>query len=183
MNESFQRFINWVKRSPFLFICILLSVGLSIANYFLWKRQQELNAQHEEVRRNGENMFSALSSHARLTSELATVDDALKQIDDNLIVETDLAENLGYFYQIETLSRVRLTQLNQLSSQPVDESPYKSIPFSMRATGSYPQLVSFIRELETGPRQLRIKTFDFSRAEIKSNALALNLTVELLGKP
>ena len=183
MNESLQQFFNWVKRAPFLFFCIVLFVGLSAANYFLWKRQQEISAQHEDVRRNGESMFSALSSHTRLLGELATVDDALKQIDDNLIVETDLAENLGYFYQIETLTRVRLTQLNQLSSQPADESPFKAIPFSMRATGTYPQLVSFIRELETGPRQLRIKSFDFSRADTKVSPLALSLTVELLGKP
>lgn len=183
MNESLQRFFSWVKRSLFVFICIVLFVGLSVANYFIWKRQQEINSQHEEVRRNGESMFSALSSHTRLVGELAMVDDALKQIDDNLIVETDLAENLGYFYQIETLSRVRLTQLNQLSSQPADDSPYKSIPFSMRATGTYPQLVSFVRELESGPRQLRIKSFDFSRAESKGNPLSLSLTVELLGKP
>ncbi len=183
MNDSLQRFFSWVKRSLFLFICMVLFVGLSIANYFLWKRQQEINTQHEEVRRNGENIFAALSSHSRLTGELAVVDDALKQIDDNLIVEADLAENLGYFYQIETLSRVRLSQLNQLSSQPTEDSPYKSIPFSMRVNGTYPQLVSFIRELESGPRQLRIRSFDFSRIDVKSNALALNLTVELLGKP
>jgi Tfp pilus assembly protein PilO len=183
MNHSLQQFFNFAKRAPFLVFCVALFLALSIADYFLWQREQTINVRHEEVRRNGENIFSALSSHARIANELATVDEALKQIDDNLIAETDLAENLGYFYQMETLSRVRLTQLNQLSSQPVEDSAYKAIPFSLRATGTYSQLVSFIRELESGPRQLRIKTFDFSRGEQKSNALALGLTVELLCSP
>ena len=51
--------------------------------------------------------------------------------------EGDLAENLGYFYQIETASRIRFTQLNQLSSQP--QSPgsyYKPVPFTLLATGT-----------------------------------------------
>ena len=84
---------------------------------------------------------------------------------------------------METLSRVHLTQLNQLSSQPSEDSAYKAIPFSMRATGTYSQLIRFLRELESGPRQSRIKTFDFTRADPKSNALTLGLTVELLGSP
>jgi Tfp pilus assembly protein PilO len=184
MNEALTQLFNQVRRAPFLVFCLTLFLLLSIANYFLWQRQLEITARYEDVRKSGETMFSALSSHSRVVAQLTTVNEALKKIDENLIVETDLAENLGYFYQLETLSRVRLSQLNQLSSQPADDgSPYKAIPFSIRATGSYPQLISFLRELESGPRQLRIKTFDFSRSDAKSNAIALGLTVELLGSP
>src|SRR4051812_973846 len=103
MNEGLQQLINGFKRSPFLIFCILTTVGLGVADYFLWARETEIVARHEEVRRSGENMFTALSSHSRLAGELNTIDDALKQIDDNLIVEGDLAENQGYFFQIETL--------------------------------------------------------------------------------
>jgi Tfp pilus assembly protein PilO len=183
MNEGLQQLINAIKRNPFLFFCLVVFVGLSVADYFLWQRQKAITSRHEEVRRSGESMFAALSSHSRMVGELNTVDDALKQIDDNLIVEADLAENQGYFFQLETLSRVHLTQLNQLSSQPSEDRPYKAVPFSMRATGTYPQLISFLRELEGGPRQLRIRNFDFSRSDAKSNALTLGLTVELLAGP
>jgi len=156
---------------------------LGVANYFLWQRQQTLNSQHEEVRRSGEKMFSALSGHSRIVAQLTATDEAIKQIDLNLMSENDLAENLGYFYQMETLTRVRLTQLQQLSAPPSDGATYKAIPFSLRVTGSYPQLIAFIRELESGPRLLRIKTFDFSRGDAKSNTIALGLTVEVLGNP
>lgn len=184
MNFDLKKLFALVRRAPFLVFCLTMFLLLSIANYFLWQYQKEIVVQHDDVRRNGEKMFSALSSHGRILSELASVDEALAQIDQNLIAENDLAENLGYFYQLETLSRVRLTQLNQLSSQPpAEDNPYRAIPFSLRATGTYPQLVNFIRELESGPRVLKIKTFDFSRADIRNNTLALGLTVELLGKP
>ncbi len=184
MNELLQQLFATVRRAPFLVFCLTLFVLLSIANYFLWKRQQTITTTHEEVRRNGEKMFSALSSHNRIVGELGTVEDAIKRIDQNLVAESDLAENLGYFYQLEAMSRVRVTQLTQLSSQPAaDGNPYKAVPFSLRATGSYPQLISFLRELESGPRLLRIRNFDLSRGDPKANAVAISLTVELLASP
>jgi len=184
MNFDLKQLFALVRQAPFLVFCITIFLLLAVADYFLWQREHEISVQHEDVRRTGEKMFSALSSHGRIIAELATVDGALKRIDQNLITETDLAENLGYFYQLETLSRVRLTQLNQLSSQPpAEDSPYRAVPFSLRATGTYPQLINFLRELESGPRVLRIKTFDFSRADIRNDTLVLGLTVELLGSP
>ena len=85
---------------------------------------------------------------------------------------------------METLSHVRLARLNQLSSQPAEDgNPYKAIPFSLRATGTFAQIMNFLRAIESGPRLLRIKSFAFSRNDAKTNGLALELTVELLGSP
>lgn len=184
MNLSLQQLFTLVRRAPFLVFCLTFFSLFAIADYFLWQRQKDITVMHEDVRRSGEKMFSALSNHGKVIAELTAVDEAVKQIDQNLINETDLAENLGYFYQLETLSRVHLTQLNQLSSQPpAEDSPYRAIPFSIRATGTYSQLINFIRELEGGPRLLKIKTYDFSRADVRNDTLALGLTVEVLGKP
>ncbi len=184
MNPVLQQIIAFVRRYPIVVLSLTLFSILSVANYFLWQRQQVLASQHEEVRRNGEAMLLALNGYSRINAQLATVQEALGVIERNLVVEGDLAENLGYFYQIVTRSHVRLNQLNQLSSQPVAEGvPFKSVPFSLRVTGTFPQVMSFLHELETGPRLLRIKTYNFTRSDPKSNALALDLTVELLGSP
>lgn len=185
MNAALQQLLALVRRAPLLVASLTLILLLGVGNYFLWQRQQELTRRHEEVRGNGEAMLLALTGHARLTTQLAAVQDALKLIEDNLVVEGDLAENLGYFYQIEKLTRLRLSQLNQLSSQPAaEDSPYKTVPFSLRITGSYYQLMNFLHELETGPRLLRVRTFTINRgSDATNNTLSLELTVELLGKP
>lgn len=184
MNDIFQQFMVFVRRFPVVMVSLAIFLLLSVANYFLWQRQLGLAAQHDEVRRNGEAMLSALSGFPRVTAQLDAVQKALKVIDQNLVVEGDLAENLGYFFQMGTRSQVRLSQLNQLSSQPqADGSPYKSVPFSLRAAGTYPQIISFLRELEKGPRLLRIRTYSFSRSDPKSNILAMDLTVEMLARP
>ena len=184
MNTVLQQLWIVARRSPLIASSLTLVVLLGVANYFLWRWQQKLTNSLEEERRNGEAMLLAQTNHSRIAAQLTAVQEALKLIDDNLIVEGDLAGNLGYFYEIEKLSRLRLSQLTQLNSQPTaEESPFKSIPFSLRLTGSYNQLMNFLRELETGPRPLRIRTFTFNRGDPANSTLSLDLTVELLGKP
>ncbi len=171
-----------IRRNPLVVICAVLTLGLGITSYYLWQQRQELATGHDTVRRNGEDVLLSLSSLPRVSSELATVKEATAFIDSNLIKEGDLAENLGYFYQLETVSKVKLSQVSQLSSQPASaDSPFIAIPFSLRATGSYRQIMRFIRELETGPRLCRIQTYAFAGGI--DDKVQLDLTLDLLGHP
>jgi Tfp pilus assembly protein PilO len=184
MNVLLENLRAFVRRYPVAVASLVIILLLGGANYYLWHHHRELVRAHDETRRKGEAMQLAITDHARLTAHLAATNEALAFIDQSLITEGDLAENLGYFYQMESASRVRLSQLGQLSSQPVAEgSPYKSIPFSLRANGTYPQVMRFLRELETGPRLLRINAFTLNRADPLSGTLSLDLNVEILGNP
>jgi Tfp pilus assembly protein PilO len=91
--------------------------------------------------------------------------------------------NLGYFYQMEVLSRVRLRQLNQLVAIPAEGRGFKVIPFALQATGTYPQLIRFLHNLETGPRLLRIRSYSLERGEVQTGNMRLDLTAETLGRP
>jgi Tfp pilus assembly protein PilO len=177
-----QQFLALVRRSVFATVCIVLALGFGIASYLLWQRQQELTVGHDSVRRNGEDMLLSLSGLPRVSAELASVKEATDFIDGNLIRQGDLAENLGYFYQLETVSKVHLMQLNQLTAQPTAaDAPYIAVPFSVRATGSYRQVMRFIRELETGPRLCRIQTFMLTGGA--EDKIQLDLSLEMLGHP
>lgn len=197
MNAVLQQFLAYTRRNPVLVVSIASIVIMGGASYFLWQRQKDLTSEHAEIQRNGEEILQSLSGHARLTAEIATVKEALDYIDRNLINEGDLAENLGYFYQIETASRLRFSQLNQLSSQPqAPGSYYKPVPFTLQATGTYRQIIRLLHELESGPRLLRIRNYSLSHsagaAEPARNAspatevvdlVTLEVTVELLARP
>lgn len=185
MNALLQQFLTLVRRGPLVTACLVLILLLGAANYYLWQRHHTLTAGHEVVRRSGEDMLLSLTGHARVTAELATMKEALDFIDRNLINEGDLAENLGYFYQIETASRIRLSQINQLSSQPRPEgSPFKSVPFTLRATGTYRQIMRLLRELETGPRLLKIQTYSLTGSTgTDTDSITLDLTLEMLARP
>jgi Tfp pilus assembly protein PilO len=183
MNALAQQLAALARRFPVVVTSLIVFVLLLVANYLLWDRQRALNVQHDEARHNGETVLQSLTTHPRILTELSTVNEALDQIDRNLIVESDLAENQGYFYQIEGATRIRLSQVSQLSSQPTPEgNPFKAIPFSLRITGSYSQIITLLRELETGPRLLRVKTCNLTRGDAKANnALTMDLIVEILG--
>jgi Tfp pilus assembly protein PilO len=184
MKAVLAQFLGFARRNLVIVVSLVVFLTMGTASYYLWQRQQALAGEHEEVRRSGEDMLQSLTSHARITTEIATVKQALDFIDRNLINEGDLAENAGYFYQIETTSRIRFTQLNQLSSQPPPaDSPYKSVPFTLRATGTYNQIIRLLHELETGPRLLRIRTYSLSQSEGVADLVTMDLTVELLAHP
>lgn len=164
MSALLQQLLGFFRRHPFVIICSALSILLWVANYFIWQRQQELAANHQTLQRNGEDMLQSLTNHSRVTAELATVKEALAYIDQNLIHEGDLPENMGYFYQLEAASRIRLQALNQLSSMPPPpDQPFRTVPFTLRTSGSYRQVLRFLRELETGPRLYKVQTYSLAQ--------------------
>lgn len=183
MKAWFARLVALVRNRPVVVICVAGSVLLGSFNVFLWRERQEITRRHEAMRLKGEFMLHALTDRSRINTELSALQDALALIDRNLVDEASMEVNLGYFYKLERQMRVRLARLNQLGSLPPPEgSPFKVVPFSMQVTGSYRSLMGFLRELETGPRLVRIRGYNFSRAVPQSGDMSLELKVELLAR-
>jgi Tfp pilus assembly protein PilO len=184
MNGFLQALFAFARRYPVVVVSLTLFLLLSVADYFLWQRNLEIGHRHDRILQDALDAQVALSGHARLQAQLATVEGAVSHIEKNLVVETDLAGNSDYFYQLEKASGVRLGDLNQLNSQPAaDDNPYRAIPFSLRLSGSYNQILAFLRGLENGPRVLRVKRYSFARGTVGPENLALDLTIEMLGHP
>lgn len=184
MMTFLQRFLALARRNPVLVISIAVIILSGTTSWFLWQRQASLTGVHDQVQRNGEAMLQSLTSHARVTAEVAKITEALDYINAHLINEGDLAENLGYFYEIEAVSRIKFSQVSQMSSQPQPaDRAYQAVPFSLRTTGSYRQLLRVMRELENGPRLLRVRSFNFDAAGGDPENLTLDLNVELLARP
>jgi Tfp pilus assembly protein PilO len=199
VNALWEQILRTLRRNPIAVAGLTAFVVLGAANYFLWRWQLGLRAVHERVHTSGENMLLSLAGHSRLQTQLAAAQEALAIIDKNLAVETDLAGNLDYFYQMEKAARVHLDNLNQLSSQPAPpDSPYKAVPFFMQVTGTYRQIMNFIHAIESGARIAKIKTYSVTRGPGGGAAIgrdpgarpaaaednvALNLTVLMLARP
>lgn len=182
MNTFLQALLAAARRNLVAAVSIVLLVVLGIADVFLWGRWGNLAVESERTRQEGEKMLLSLSSHPRIEAQSAEAAKALAYIDANLAAESDLAGNLDYFYQIEKTTRVKLTNLSQLSSQPpANETDFLAIPFSLRLSGSYAQILGYLHALETGPRLVRLKTYRFSQSG--AEALTADLTIEMLGRP
>lgn len=185
MSVFLQQYLSLARRYPVAIASLALFVILGIGDYFLWKRRDQLAEDYERKHLEGEAMILSLNGQTRVQTQSATIDEALAYIAKNLAAESDLAGNLDYFYQIEKTAKIRLGNLAQLSSQPGGEDEvYRAIPFSLRLTGAYPQILAYLHELETGPRLLRVKNYRFSQTDpTATEGLLLDLTVEMLGRP
>ena len=185
MSDFLQQFLALARRSPLAVICTILFVLFGVGDYFLWKRREELAERSSRTSQEGAAMMNSLNGQPRVTAQTATIEEALGYIQKNLAIESDLAGNLDYFYQIEKSAKIRLVGLSQLSSQPTtEEDAFHAIPFSLRLSGSYPQILDYLHQLETGPRLLRVRNYRFSQVDsATADGLSLDLTVEMLGRP
>lgn len=169
---------------PVVSAVLALALAAGLANYPLWQRRLEAMQRHEEVRTRGEVMLAALADRERIGADRALLTEALEVIDRNLVSEDTMEVNLGYFYRLEKNSRVRLARIDQLGAAPGEANPaFRTVPVSLQVYGTYRNLLGFMRELETGPRLMRTRSYRLERTDPNGTELQLFLTVELLSRP
>jgi Tfp pilus assembly protein PilO len=184
MNRpSLDQFVLLLRQHTFCAVCTGVSLGLAVVIGLLWQWMATLEIEYRERAQAGEAMLSNLVTGPEIRRELAYAREAVRRIEENLVVETNLAENVWYFYKFEEQTKARLSDLRQLSSTAIEsKSPYRLIPYRLRLAGTYEQVTGFLGSLETGPRLALINSFSFRRREAGGSAVVLELDVELLGK-
>jgi Tfp pilus assembly protein PilO len=179
---STRDFIPLLRRWPYCVACFLVIVACAGGVWFIREKIQTLQQVHAERSQEGEAMLALLVSGSTQRAELDYVREATRRIEENLVVEANLPENLWYFYKLEEQTKARL-ELHQLNSPTSDKSPlYRRVPYTLRITGTYPQVAAFLLALETGPRLAKINSFSYARADAAASTMALDLSLELLGK-
>ncbi len=197
-SPAHARFVLFMRRFLFGAISGIVALVFLIAAGYLWYDRDALEIRLRERTEEGQAMLATVMAGPILREELATVRQATRRIDDNLVIEPSLSENLWYFYKIEEKTRTRLLDLHQLSIPAIDnDSPYKLVSYSFRVTGSFIQVVDFLQNLEAGPRLLIIRSFNLARevppADAENpapagkkvdpkDAISLELTLDMLAK-
>jgi Tfp pilus assembly protein PilO len=172
-----------MRRWPYCVACVIVTL-LSLGGvWFLRDETERLRVAHADRTKEGEAMLGLLVGGSTVRQELEFAREATRRMEENLVVEANLAANLWYFYQLEEQTKARLPELHPLSSPTTDKSPlYRRVPFSLRLAGTYDQVAGFVRALETGPRLAKITNFNYSRSDPAGSTIAVDLNVELLGK-
>lgn len=183
MNAAVARLQNLLVKQPYPAACLAFALLLGAVAWWLREQRGELEATRQERVRQGEAMLSLLVGGSLQRQELAIAREAARRIEENLLVESNLAENTWYFFKLEEQTRVRLPELHQLNSPAGDRSSlYKRIPYTLRVEGAYEQIAAFVRALESGPRLVNITNFGFTRRAADGSQLVLDLSIELLGR-
>ena len=183
MSASLGDIIEFVRRWPYCVACGVLTIALGAASWYLHGEIGRLELILRDRSKEGEEMLSQLVGGSTLRQELAEAKAIGKRIDDNLVIEDNLAENSAYFYKIEEQTRAHLPDFHQVSSPTTDKSPlFRRVPYGLRVTGTYEQVASFLLALETGPRLVKITNFTMARMDPAGLSVSLDLNIELLGK-
>jgi len=70
-----------------------------------------------------------------------------------------------------------LTLSSIAASEPYEEVPYLAMDFTLKLSGSYPALFSYIQALEEGERLLTLKAFSIKEVKDKDAQCTLQFTV------
>lgn len=172
-----------IRRHPFIAACALIGVLALAAGGWVNHVAQAYEVQLDEVTTRGTAILNLVSTRSVLEGELDLVRLAVRRTEDNLVVADNLAENLWYFYSVEGRTGSRLTELRQLNSPaPPENARYRRIPYDLEAVGDFSQVTEFLRQLESGPRLMRINAFSLRREPGNEKLLSLDLSVDLLGR-
>jgi len=183
MNSQLAAFVALLRRFPFAAVCVGLLRVSGVGAYFLWDDIAGQELARQDRQKEGEATLELLVGGSTLRQELAAVRDATRRIEENLVVESDLAGNQWYFYKIEEQTKANLLDLiPQNSPATTDAALYKRIPYSLKVAGTFEQVAGYLLALETGPRLANITSFTFNRRDKDPNSLSLEISLELLGK-
>lgn len=132
----------------------------------------------------------------QLEPDLAKMKEMMGEIEKRLFLPSDLATNQRYFYQLESATGVTISGLQQIVKPPPSgkatkkarklaaRAKYQAIVYDMNVSGSYEQIVAFLRELEGGDAFACVDGFSViqHRGKAESSGITMRLAVEVLGK-
>jgi Tfp pilus assembly protein PilO len=184
MNASdIMEWIAVVRRHPLSLLCGIVVLVCGIFSWLIYGNMSGLELERNQLAQDGDLMVATLITGPSVRTELEVTREITRRLDDNLVVEENLAENLWYLYKIEQQTKAHLTELHQLNPLvPDSKSLYKRIAYSLTVTGTYEQTGAFLYAIETGPRLANITAVNFRRIETGGPALSLEINLELLGK-
>ena len=178
-----MQWIAVVRRHPLSALCALICILCGVACWYINGNMNWLEIEHKQLTQDADLAQASLISGPSVKQERLAALVITRQIEDNLVVEDNLAENLQYFYRIEERTKAHLVELRPLNSIISDsKSLYRRVPFTIRVTGTFEQVAAFLYRIETGPRLASITSLSIRRREPESLAVILDMDLDLLAR-
>jgi Tfp pilus assembly protein PilO len=181
--SDFMQWIATLRRHPLSALCGSICVLCIAVCWYVNGNMKWLELEHKQVLQDGDLDSASMISGPSVRQERLAALEVTHRIEDNLVVEDNLAENLWYFYKVEQQTKAHIAELRPLNSLITDSKAYyRRVPFTVRVTGTYEQTGAFLYAIETGPRLSNITYLAYRRADPTSTQVILEFNVELLGK-
>ena len=183
-NEEVMLFL---RKNVILVTCALLSIAMGVA----WYMRNDLLPEAEKVltdkQQQGELLAANIEDSNQLKEQHTAIIASNEAIANRMIRVGQLAENLQYFYRLESETNTKLADLHQNPWAPPGKNSPKTnftpVAFGLTAQGDYPQLMDLLRKLETGDHYCRVITCTLHPlTEMRGGQLGMTLNIELLAE-
>ncbi|HEY0946569.1 MAG TPA: hypothetical protein VGD81_14925 [Opitutaceae bacterium] len=189
------------KKRPISLGSALAALVFGAATYYRSAAVPEMESLLEQRTTEGERLKNNIKYSALLDDQLAALMAANRDIQERSVRPVERAKNYQYFYKMEADTGVKLLDLRQMElpaaggarpgTPPKGPKPtYVGVPYSVAVQGTYPQVLNFLRRLESGLHFCRLLNASVSTARNQNETtdsgptpITLSLTLELLGTP
>lgn len=179
--------IAGLKKHPLPVVCFTLSLAIGGV---LISRMGNIATLEEDIQKKSElaEKYSAnIKYSAQLKEQFEAVTAANKAIDARLARASQQGNNTQYFYKLERDTGVKLLSFSQAPTPPAGKgakTTFASVPFSVSVQGTLPQVLNFLRQVESGTHYARVNSSTFSVGQGgRTGPVTLTLNLELLGLP
>lgn len=176
--------IEKFRRFPIPSIAAAVVLACFLANYFRVDLLSDLEAELNDVRDQREQIDMNLVVGSTLEEHAVEMRARVAELDARVVQPAELAQNMNYFYQLESATGVGLSDLKQnvLAEKPVPKNQLGGISYTISLSGQFPQVIGYFNELERGSRFFRLKNFNLQRGrETTQASVSVTLDFELLG--
>lgn len=170
-----------VKKYPLPTIC---AAACMILFAVLYLRFDLISAQQEELdalSKKNSKQLANISGGARLDEQLAYLVDANKAVRARSLPVGGLAQNLQYFYKIESELGLKYSDVRPVA-KPVagKDAIYVPLAYTLSVETDFANTIALLRRLERGEFFCRINSLNASRS---GGGVNLNVNLDLLGTP
>jgi hypothetical protein len=169
-----------IKKYPILIICGIVALVLLITLYL---RSDLIAAQQAELDKytgEGNRYRANIADSAQLGEQLEFLVQANNAVKARSLTAQGLAQNLQYFYRLETEVGIKYLDLRPGGRTATKSGSYEPLNYIVSIQGDFVQAITYLRHLERGAYFCRINSASASK---NGAVITLNLNLDLLGTP
>ncbi|HZZ20743.1 MAG TPA: hypothetical protein VFE25_15315 [Opitutaceae bacterium] len=181
-NEELMLFL---KKNVISVSCVIASILIGVALYARSDQLPDAEKILADKAQQGELLAANIEDSAQLKEQHAALVSANSVIADRMIRVGQLAENLQYFYRLESETGTKLTDPRQNAWVPPAKNAAKTnftlVNFNLGAQGDYTQVLDLLRKLEDGEHFCRVNTLTMKPVSvIRGGPVTISVTFDLL---
>jgi hypothetical protein len=182
-----EEVIPFLKKNLIAVICVVVTIAIGFTIYYRTDALPDAEKVLADKTKEGELLAANIEDSNQLKEQQASMVEANQVIADRMIQVGQLADNLQYFYRLESETGIKILDLRQNAWNPSAKNAPKTfftpVGFQVSAQGDYPKLLDLLRRLETGEHYCRVISCDLKPvdAEHRGGQLTVSLNLELLG--